>query len=128
MWSLWHVWACQLFCRYMYMLQCTYAIPISSLPPSLPPSFPPSLPAKMGLVGFSNTIAKEGEKYNIICNAVAPVAWSRMNKHLFRAGTLIECMYMYTYALFALLVRSKLISYLISFSPHFFLILLLSPF
>ncbi len=32
------------------------------------------------MVGFSETLAKEGLKYNIICNAISPVAASRMTQ------------------------------------------------
>ena len=43
--------------------------------------------AKMGLVGFSNTVAKEGERHNVTCNALAPSAWSRMTASLMPPGT-----------------------------------------
>jgi NAD(P)-dependent dehydrogenase (short-subunit alcohol dehydrogenase family) len=38
--------------------------------------------AKMGLVGFTNVLAVEGAKYNIMANAIAPLAYTRMTEDL----------------------------------------------
>ncbi|OMJ80116.1 hypothetical protein SteCoe_19714 [Stentor coeruleus] len=39
--------------------------------------------AKMGIHGFTQVLAKEGEKYNIKANSICPVAASRMTQDLF---------------------------------------------
>lgn len=38
--------------------------------------------AKMGLVGFTNVLAVEGAKHNIMANAIAPLAFTRMTEDL----------------------------------------------
>ncbi len=38
--------------------------------------------AKLGLVGFVNTLKLEGQKYNINCNVLCPVAYTRMTENL----------------------------------------------
>ena len=38
--------------------------------------------AKLGVVGFINTLKLEGQKYNINCNVLCPVAYTRMTESL----------------------------------------------
>ena len=38
--------------------------------------------AKLGVVGFVNTLKLEGQKYNINCNVLCPVAYTRMTENL----------------------------------------------
>jgi len=42
----------------------------------------------MGMVGFTETLAKEGAKYNIVANVIAPIAASRMTETIMDPETL----------------------------------------
>ena len=42
------------------------------------------------MVGFTETLAKEGVKYNILCNVVAPIAASRMTETIMPPDVLAQ--------------------------------------
>lgn len=44
--------------------------------------------AKMGIVGFMNTLKQEGKKYNILVNTVAPIAATRMGEGIYPEAVL----------------------------------------
>lgn len=44
--------------------------------------------AKMGIVGLTKSLAKEGEKHNVFCNTVVPIAASNMTKDLLPSSVL----------------------------------------
>jgi NAD(P)-dependent dehydrogenase (short-subunit alcohol dehydrogenase family) len=46
--------------------------------------------AKMGLVGFTRTLAAEGRRYGITVNAVSPIAASRMTETILPADVLAK--------------------------------------
>jgi 3-hydroxyacyl-CoA dehydrogenase/3a,7a,12a-trihydroxy-5b-cholest-24-enoyl-CoA hydratase len=63
--------------------------------------------AKAGLVGFTKTLAKEGAKYNIKVNVIAPIAATRMTHDIMSPEVLEAVQPKYVVPLVALLCHEK---------------------
>ncbi|KAJ5411996.1 uncharacterized protein N7487_006355 [Penicillium crustosum] len=63
--------------------------------------------AKLGQVGFTETLAKEGAKYNIIANVIAPIAASRMTETVMPPDVLANLKPDWVVPLVAALVHSS---------------------
>jgi multifunctional beta-oxidation protein len=63
--------------------------------------------AKLAQVGFTETLAKEGQKYNIICNVIAPIAASRMTETVMPPDVLANLGPEWVVPLVAVLVHSS---------------------
>ncbi|KAJ4371650.1 bifunctional hydroxyacyl-CoA dehydrogenase/enoyl-CoA hydratase fox2 [Neocucurbitaria cava] len=63
--------------------------------------------AKLALVGFTQTIAKEGVKYNVLSNAIAPIAASRMTETIWAPEMLANIAPGWVVPLVAVLVHSS---------------------
>lgn len=63
--------------------------------------------AKLAQVGFTETLAKEGLKYNILCNVIAPIAASRMTETVMPPDVLANLKPDWVIPLVAVLVHSS---------------------
>ncbi|KAL9088177.1 MAG: hypothetical protein Q9165_006304 [Trypethelium subeluteriae] len=63
--------------------------------------------AKLSQVGFTETLAKEGAKYNILCNTIAPIAASRMTSTVMPPDVLENLKPEWVVPLVAVLVHSS---------------------
>ena len=63
--------------------------------------------AKLAQVGFTETLAKEGQKYNILCNVIAPIAASRLTATVMPPDVLNNLTPEWVVPLVAVLVHSS---------------------
>ncbi|KAG6013090.1 bifunctional hydroxyacyl-CoA dehydrogenase/enoyl-CoA hydratase fox2 [Claviceps lovelessii] len=63
--------------------------------------------AKLAMVGFTETLAKEGAKYNILSNVIAPIAASRMTSTIMPPDVLEQLKPEWVVPLVAVLVHSS---------------------
>ena len=71
---------CLRVCVYVHVYVCLFVIIYGVQAPWC--CCPPPLLLQMGIVGLTNTLAREGDKRNVLVNCIAPTAASRMTEDI----------------------------------------------